>query len=58
MLQLAFSIVLMLAVVGGLSHWMIRKDKRNRALAGDYRRMEFGTVETTEGKERHARDHR
>ena len=58
MLQFIFSLVLMLAVVGGLSQWMITRDRRNRgAMSGEYRRLEFDGVQTTDGKERHAGDH-
>jgi len=59
MLQFIFSIVLMLAVVGGLSQWMILRDRRNRGAmsGGEYRRLEFDGVQTTDGKESHAGDH-
>jgi hypothetical protein len=57
MLELAFSIALMLAVVGGLSQWMIRKDRRGRAAAEHYRRLEFEGVGAITREERHAADH-
>lgn len=40
MLSLAFSFVLMLAVVGGLSQWMIKRDRverERRTDAGNHR---------------------
>ncbi len=30
MMQLALSVVVMIAVVGGLSHWIIQKDRRQK----------------------------
>ena len=59
MLQFAFSLVLMLAVVGGLSQWMIHRDRHSRgAMSSEYQRLEFDGVQTTDGEERHAGDHR
>ncbi len=31
MVQLAISVIVMIAVVGGLSHWIIQKDRRQKA---------------------------